>query len=164
MSRVDFYHLQNQRLEDVLPKLLEKAYGTGKKIVVKIGNEERVEFLNSLLWTYNDTSFLPHGSRKDGFADMQPIWLTAGDDVPNGAEFLFLTDGARTDWETISRFERVFNIFDGNSEESLTAGAPDVERAETTGRRRFLLAAKRKRILATERIKTWTEIFLLKTT
>ena len=44
MSRVDFYHLQNQRLEDVLPKLLEKAYGTGKKIVVKIGNEERVEF------------------------------------------------------------------------------------------------------------------------
>ena len=56
MSRVDFYHLQNQRLEDVLPKLLEKAYGTGKKIVVKIGNEERVEFLNSLLWTYNDTS------------------------------------------------------------------------------------------------------------
>ena len=69
MSRVDFYHLQNQRLEDVLPKLLEKA---------------------------------------------------AGDDVPNGAEFLFLTDGARTDRETISRFERVFNIFDGNSEESLT--------------------------------------------
>ena len=66
MSRVDFYHLQNQRLEDVLPKLLEKAYGTGKKIVVKIGNEERVEFLNSLLWTYNDTSFLPHGS---------PAWL-----------------------------------------------------------------------------------------
>ena len=66
MSRVDFYHLQNQRLEDVLPKLLEKAYATGNKIAVKIGNDERVDFLNALLWTYNDTSFLPHGSRKDG--------------------------------------------------------------------------------------------------
>ncbi len=44
MSRVDFYHLQNQRLEDVLPKLLEKAYATGNKIAVKIGNDERVDF------------------------------------------------------------------------------------------------------------------------
>ena len=29
--RVDFYHLQKQVLEDVLPKLLEKAYASGKK-------------------------------------------------------------------------------------------------------------------------------------
>lgn len=119
MTRVDFYHLQSRRLEDVLPKLLEKAYDTGKKVVVKIGNEERVEFLNSLLWTYNDTSFLPHGSKKDGFGELQPIWLTAGDDIPNGAAFLFLADGAHADWETMKNFERIFNIFDGNSEESL---------------------------------------------
>ncbi len=120
MSRIDFYHLQKQRLEDVLPKLLEKAYATGKKIVVKVGNEERVEFLNSLLWTYNDTSFLPHGSKKDGFADMQPIWLTSGNDFANGAEFLFLVDGASAEDKQIGNFERVFNIFDGNDEESLT--------------------------------------------
>ena len=94
MAQVDFYHLQNQTLENVLPRLLEKAYSTGKKIVVKIGNEERVEFINSTLWTYNDQSFLPHGSKKDGFGEEQPIWLTAGNDVPNGAEFLFLVDGA----------------------------------------------------------------------
>ncbi len=120
MSRIDFYHLQRQKLEDVLPKLLEKAYATGKKIVVKIGNEERVEFLNSLLWTYNDTSFLPHGSKKDGFAEMQPVWLTADDDVPNGAAFLFLADGAEIVLEKTANFERIFNIFDGNDEESLT--------------------------------------------
>ena len=29
MSRVDFYHLQKKTLEDVLPLLLQKAYGTG---------------------------------------------------------------------------------------------------------------------------------------
>ena len=65
MSRVDFYHLQKQPLEDVLPKLLEKAYSTGQNTLVRVGTEERVEFLNSLLWTYNDASFLPHGSKKD---------------------------------------------------------------------------------------------------
>lgn len=47
MSRVDFYHLQNQTLENVLPKLLEKAYETGKKVKIKVGNEERVEFINT---------------------------------------------------------------------------------------------------------------------
>lgn len=80
MSRVDFYHLQNQTLENVLPKLLEKAYETGKKVKIKVGNEERVEFINTFLWTFNDQSFIPHGSRKDGFGEMQPIWLSAGDD------------------------------------------------------------------------------------
>lgn len=115
MSRVDFYHLQNQVLEDVLPKLLEKANETGKSIVVRIGNEERVEFLNSLLWTYNDQSFLPHGSKKDGNAELQPIWLTSGTDNPNLASILFLVDGAQASDEEISGFVRVLNIFDGNS-------------------------------------------------
>lgn len=119
MTRIDFYHLQKQSLEQVLPKLLEKAYATKKNILVKIGNEERVEFLNSLLWTYNDTSFIPHGSRKDGFADQQPIWLTSGDDNPNQATLLFLVDGATASLDTLQKFERVFNIFDGNTETAL---------------------------------------------
>ena len=34
MSRVDFYHLQNQTLENDLAKVLEKAYETGKKVKI----------------------------------------------------------------------------------------------------------------------------------
>ena len=119
MSRVDFYHLQKQTLEEVLPKLLLKAYSTGKNIVVKIGTPERVDFINTELWTFSDDSFLPHGSKKDGFASQQPIWLTDEDDNPNEAAFLFLTDGAETDAAKAAEYERVFNIFDGNSEEAL---------------------------------------------
>ncbi len=115
MSRVDFYHLQQQTLEQVLPKLLEKAYKTKQNIVVKVGNDERVEFLNSQLWTFDDTSFIPHGSRKDGFGEQQPIWLTAGEDNPNQATMMFLVDGASASLEALGKFERVFNIFDGNS-------------------------------------------------
>ena len=119
MSRVDFYHLQRQTLDEVLPKLLEKAYETGQKILVKIGNEERVEFINSLLWTYNDQSFLPHGSKKDGNGDIQPIWLTAENDNPNGASLLFLVDGAEASMETVAAFSRIFNIFDGDNSEAV---------------------------------------------
>ena len=119
MSRVDFYHLQSQTLETVLPKLLEKAYETKKSIVLRIGNEERVEFLNCLLWTYSDQSFLPHGSKKDGNAELQPIWLTSSTDNPNMASFLFLVDGASASVEEVAQFERVFNVFDGNVQNAL---------------------------------------------
>ncbi len=119
MSRVDFYHLQSQTLENVLPKLLEKAYATGKSTLVRIGNEERVDFLNAMLWTYTDQSFLPHGSKKDGNAELQPIWLTAGTDNPNMASLLFLVDGAQAEIGELENFSRVFNVFDGNSVEAV---------------------------------------------
>ena len=60
MSRIDFYHLQKQTLEQVLPKLIEKAYETGAKIKIKIGNEARVEFINSLLHKLNITERKVH--------------------------------------------------------------------------------------------------------
>lgn len=119
MSRVDFYHLQKFTIDDVLPKLLEKAYKTEKNIIVKIGNDERVDFINNLLWTYDETSFLPHGSKKDGNAEYQPVWLTSGNDNPNNASFLFLVDEADINLEDIKKFERLFYIFDGNTESAL---------------------------------------------
>ena len=118
MARVDFYHLQNKKLEEVLPKILEKAYETGKNVKIKVGTTERVEFLNSALWTYDEESFIPHGTKKDGNADIQPIYLSDSDDNPNSAEFLFLVDGAMI--EDLGDFSRVFNIFDGDSSEALT--------------------------------------------
>lgn len=119
MSRIDFYHLQKQNLEDVLPKLVEKAYATGSKIKIKVGNEARVEFINSLLWTFDEEAFIPHGSKKDGFAKEQPIWLSSEDDNPNQAEMLFLVDGAKFNLSIENNYSRIFNIFDGNNEESL---------------------------------------------
>ena len=133
MSRVDFYHLQKQPLEDVLPKLLEKAYASGQKTLVKIGTEERVDFLNGILWTYNDQSFLPHGSKKDGNVELQPIWLTSGEDNPNNAELLFLVDGANIALENINNFSRVFNIFDGHSEEALNQARNFWKKIKTDG-------------------------------
>lgn len=117
--RIDFYHLQSQLLEDVLPKLLEKAYASKQKILVKVGTDERVEFINSHLWTYEDASFLPHGTKKDGNASLQPIWITAGDDNPNDAEILFLVDGAEVELSKLPNIKRILNIFDGNSETDL---------------------------------------------
>lgn len=119
MTRVDFYHLQRVPLEQVLPKLAEKAYATGKRIKIMLGTNERVEFINSLLWTYNEESFLPHGSKKDGFVEEQPIFISAEEENENSAAILILADGARPQIDKLKNFERVLNIFDGNDETAL---------------------------------------------
>ena len=118
MSRIDFYHLQKQSADEVLPKLLSKAYATGKRIAVKTPTGS-VETVNALLWTFDDESFLPHGSSKDGFSAEQPIFITDNDENINEAAFLFLVNGAETAADNLPQYERVFNIFDGNSEEAL---------------------------------------------
>jgi DNA polymerase-3 subunit chi len=119
MSRIDFYHIQKQSLEEVLPVLLAKAYDTGNRVCVKTNSEERVAYWNNYLWTYNDESFLPHGSKKDGFAAQQPILLTADSENINDATFLFLTDGAEMAPDKAAAYTRIFNLFDGNSAEAL---------------------------------------------
>lgn len=114
MTRFDFYHLQKSPLEQVLPKLCEKAYATGKRIKIMVGNTERVEFINSLLWTYNEESFLPHGSKKDGFVEDQPIFISDDENNENDAQMLILVDGAKPAVDLLGNYERVLNIFDGN--------------------------------------------------
>jgi len=117
MTEIGFYHLQQWPLDRALPKLLEKVLERGMRAVVIAGSEERVEALNTALWTYEPESFLPHGSARDGNAEAQPIWLTAEDENPNGATVLVLTDGA--DSAQLDRFERCVLMFDGNDEEAL---------------------------------------------
>jgi DNA polymerase-3 subunit chi len=71
------------------------------------------------LWAYNPHNFLPHGNARDGHADLQPIWLTAEDERPNAADFLFLTDGATS--ARLAEYARVCLLFDGVDTEALAA-------------------------------------------
>jgi DNA polymerase-3 subunit chi len=119
VTEIGFYHLQRSPLERALPRLLEKVLAAGKRAVLKAGSEDRVEALNSLLWTYDQRGFLPHGSRKDGYADRQPVWLTDLEDNPNGASVLILTDGATS--ERVGSYERCLDMFDGNDPDAVAA-------------------------------------------
>ena len=119
MTRIDFYHLQRTTLEAALPRLLGRVLDGGGRAVVRLGSEERVEALNNLLWTSGGRDFLPHGSAADGFAAAQPVWLTAGDDNPNGAGFLLLAEGAAAD--DLAGYERCLDLFDGNDPAAVEA-------------------------------------------
>jgi DNA polymerase III subunit chi len=113
-AEIYFYHLEQRSLEQVLPTLLERALERGWRAAVQAASVERVEALNTLLWTYREESFLPHGTARDGSPASHPIYLTATDENPNGAQVRFLVDGAELD--DTSSYARVVFIFDGRDD------------------------------------------------
>ncbi|MGH6866869.1 MAG: DNA polymerase III subunit chi [Methyloceanibacter sp.] len=112
-----FYHLEHRTLEQVLPTLLERSLERGWRAAVQAANEERIEALNTLLWTYREDSFLPHGTAHDGSPDAQPIYLTNTEDNPNEAAVRFLVDGAELG--DASPYVRVVYMFDGRDEDAV---------------------------------------------
>lgn len=57
-----FYHLERQSLESALPLLVEKSLERGWRVVVRAGSAERLDAIDTALWTYREDSFLPHGA------------------------------------------------------------------------------------------------------
>ena len=109
-TEINFYHLTRSSLEDALPRLLLKTMQAGERAVVMLGSPERVDALNSHLWTFDPDSFLPHGSVKDGEADRQPVWLTHLDENPNCAVPVRCRSRAIGRG---GRIQRCFELFDG---------------------------------------------------
>ena len=107
---IAFYHLSKWSLELGLAKILERALSQNLKMVVRAASDENLTVLNTALWTYDQGSFLPHGSTKEKNPEQQPIYLTTGLEVPNKATVLILTENI--DAEDISRFERCIDIFE----------------------------------------------------
>ncbi len=116
---IRFYHMTRTTLEAALPQMLEKTLERGQRAVVRASSAERVEALTAWLWTYRDRSFLPHGSAKDGHGALQPVWLTDRDERPNGAQVLFLTDGAVS--QRLDDYQLCAVLFDGNDAAALSA-------------------------------------------
>lgn len=119
MSNISFYHLTSTPMQRALPKLLEKIVGSGHRALVVTSSEAETEQLNQLLWTYEQDSFLTHGSMKDGRAEDQPILLSTEERPVNKANMLLITNGQVAGQP--EQFERVLDMFDGNNAEAVAA-------------------------------------------
>ena len=112
-----FYHLERTGLDQALPELLEKTLARGWKAIVRATRSERVEHLDGWPWAYRDESFLPHAPADEPGAARQPILLTTNDENLNGADALFLVDGAEPG--ELGDYTRCVVLFDGGDEEAL---------------------------------------------
>lgn len=131
MTPVFFYHLERQPLESVLPRMLMTSLDRGWRVVVQAGSDERAEALAALLWSFDDDSFLPHGTKADGYPDLQPVWLTALDENPNAANVRFYVDGAAVG--EIDGLVRAVILFDGNDDEALERARAGWKRFRAAG-------------------------------
>jgi DNA polymerase III subunit chi len=128
MTEIGFYHLTRSTLAEALPQLLTRTLAAGQRALV-LGPGSSLDALSAGLWA--QPAWLPHGTAADGDPDLQPIWLSAEPEPLNGARFLFMVEGGETDrW---AEFDRVFDLFDGNSTDAVAAARIRWKNAKEAG-------------------------------
>jgi DNA polymerase III, chi subunit len=101
MTQVDFYILpDNSTRERFACAIANKAWLNGKRVYIRTASREAADVMDDLLWTFRDTSFLPHAMAGAvthpsetvivGWADQQPadneIFINLTQDIPATAE------------------------------------------------------------------------------
>jgi len=134
MAAIGFYHLTRTGLAEAIAPLLGRTLGAGARAVVRGGDPALITALDEALWRVTNPDWLPHGTSAMGFGPDQPIWLTTGDDVPNEARYLFIVGGAGVDVVAgFDRFERVFDLFDGNDPDAVASARARWAAAKAAG-------------------------------
>ncbi|QRM54884.1 DNA polymerase III subunit chi [Sinorhizobium sp. BG8] len=131
MSEVLFYHLTESKLEDALPPLLDKSLERGWRVIVQTGSAERRDALDTLLWTWREESFLPHGTDAQPHPEDQPVLLTTELENANAATVRFLVDGAVP--PPLESYERAIFMFDGYEQQELEAARGHWKRLKGEG-------------------------------
>jgi DNA polymerase-3 subunit chi len=127
MAEIGFYHLTRTDALAALPALLARTLAAGERALVLCGSAERVAAVDDALWR---AEWLPHGTAKTPHPEWQPVFITDAMANPADAKFLFRLDGAEAD-ET--GFTRVFDLFDGNHDDAVTAARKRWSEAKSAG-------------------------------
>jgi len=134
MTETLFYHLERRSLEEVLPGLVEKSRARGWKALIRADSADRADAIDTLLWTYDDQSFLAHAQQGDGEAARQPVLITVEEGNLNAAEIVFYVGGAQpADWGGLNALSRIVMLFDGRDEAALAASRAAWKVAKAAG-------------------------------
>lgn len=113
MGHALFYHLTRSTAEDLVRLLAGRALAMGWRVVIRGRDAAALARLDDQLWLVPEDSFLPHGLAGGGADARQPVLLTTGAGIPNGARALLALDGAGVTADEVSALDRVWIVFDG---------------------------------------------------
>ncbi len=118
LEQVGFYHLEKTGVFDTLPTLIDKIYSLGLRCCVYHENQEFLEKLDKVLWTYTPLAFIPHGLEGEEHALETPVWLSSQLTFSNNPDvFIALSS---YDSECLSSdIKRVVDMFEGKDEQAL---------------------------------------------
>jgi len=131
VPEIRFYHLQRQRLEEALPKLVEKVCEAGLRAHVKVPDAPTMDLLDKALWSFDPASFIPHDKEGCSQPDSQLIFLTCDNENLNDASVLILVNAV--DSPDISEFDRCFYMFDGRDERIVAKARADWTKLKDQG-------------------------------
>jgi DNA polymerase III subunit chi len=86
MTNVDFYLLPESSIiacDKSICRLIEKAYQQQHRIYLWVESEKMAQHFDSLLWTFSDTSFVPHNFYEGYLTSQIPIQIGLSED-PSG--------------------------------------------------------------------------------
>lgn len=75
--------------------------------------------LDNLLWSFSESSFVPHGLEKEDYPQEQPVLLGLSGENLNKAHVCFCVEGAIA--QNLQDYARLCIMFDGNNAEQLDA-------------------------------------------
>ncbi len=112
--KIDFYNLQKINFEKGIIAVVQKAYDTKQPIFIKVANKEKKEVIDKLLWEYDPSSWLPHGTSKQ---EKQPIFISETISINEETTILIITDCSDIPFD--EKYSRCLYIFNGNNTDNL---------------------------------------------
>ena len=110
--RVDFYKLDAENRTGVnlfCCQLADKVVRMGKAVFVKTRDAAETRFMDELMWTFNDSSFLPHAVQGDTEDSSAPVII--GHDAAGADAYLLinLSDDLPHNTRNFQRIAEIIN-------------------------------------------------------
>lgn len=122
MPSVDFYFIAPEGPEARLLfacRLLEKAYLQQHQIYVQVEDAQKAQYLNNLLWTFRDESFIPHSLQESVETAAAPIQIGYSQQAPAHQDILLnLSSEIPSFHET---FKRILEVIPNGQEQETKA-------------------------------------------
>lgn len=109
MTSVRFAKLERQEKARLLCTLAEEQYVAGKRVLIRVQDDNQAVSLDRFMWTWDKGAFLPHAFN-NGSVDCleEPIVISVQEENPNAASTLIM--GVPCPLEFIRRFELVIDF------------------------------------------------------
>jgi DNA polymerase III subunit chi len=114
MTSIDFYFNADDRLQ-VACRLAAKALKQGSRMLIYAPDADIAGRLDTLLWTWPATGFVPHCRAQAPLAAETPVLIASGEETPQGCELL-LNLGIECP-PHFERFARLLEVVAVNDEE-----------------------------------------------
>jgi DNA polymerase-3 subunit chi len=118
LTRVEFIRLNRPERARILCDLAEEFYLDGKRVLVRVQDENQGVTLDQFMWTWKKAVFIPHVYQSGAVeCHEEPVVIVSADENPNGAEVLLM--GVPCSLEFLRHFRHVIDFAEAFDEERL---------------------------------------------